>query len=644
MAQFFIDRPIFAWVIALFILVFGGVAIKQLPVAQYPTVAPPSIILTATYPGASAQTLEDSVISVIEQEMNGSPGLIYLESVSQANGVGSITLTFESGTNADLAQVDVQNRLSRAAPRLPAAVTQQGVRVDKARSNFLLFTILSSDNPAYDPIALGDYASRTVLPEIQRIPGVGQAQLFGTERSMRIWIDPAKLVGFSLSVNDVVSAIRAQNAQVSSGIIGDLPIVDGTPISATVVVAGQLTTVAQFSQIVLRANTDGSTVKLGDVARVELGGQNYGTSARLNGKPSTGIGVQLSPTGNALQTADLIKTRMADLARYFPPGVKWSIPYDSSRFIKISISRVIETLVEAVILVFLVMYLFLQSLRYTLIPTIVVPVALFGAFGIMQAFGYSINVLTMFAMVLAVGILVDDAIVVIENVERIMSEEGLSPRDATKKAMGQITAALVGISVTLVSVFLPMAFFAGSVGNIYRQFSLVMVSSMLFSVFLAMSLTPALCATFLKPIEKGAQAREARPVRLVQPRLQGGDPWLRRAGREDPGAHRALPGRLRGDRRRRRADVPAHAGLVPADRRPGLPHRQRAVAAGRDADPNARRDAAGRSLLPQAARGRPDGERARLQLFRQRPERGPRLRHAQALGRAQGCRAFRTLM
>jgi multidrug efflux pump len=511
MAQFFIDRPIFAWVIALFILVFGGVAIKQLPVAQYPTVAPPSIILTATYPGASAQTLEDSVIGVIEQEMNGSPGLIYMESVSQSNGVGTITLTYESGTNADLAQVDVQNRLSRAAPRLPAAVTQQGVRVDKARSNFLLFTILSSDNPAFDPIALGDYASRTVLPEIQRIAGVGQAQLFGTERSMRIWIDPAKLVGYSMSTNDVVRAIQAQNAQVSSGIIGDLPIVDGTPTSATVVVAGQLTTVEQFSQIVLRANTDGSTVKLSDVARVELGGQNYGTSARLNGRPSTGIGVQLSPTGNALATADLIKNRMAELARYFPSGVKWSIPYDSSRFIKISISRVVETLVEAVILVFLVMYLFLQSLRYTLIPTIVVPVSLFGAFGIMQTFGFSINVLTMFAMVLAVGILVDDAIVVIENVERIMSEEGLSPRDATKKAMGQITAALVGISTTLVSVFLPMAFFAGSVGNIYRQFSLVMVSSMLFSVFLAMSLTPALCATFLKPIEAGSKHEKRGP-------------------------------------------------------------------------------------------------------------------------------------
>jgi len=503
MAQFFIDRPIFAWVIALFILVLGGIAVRQLPVAQYPSVAPPSIVLSAFYPGASAQTLEDSVISVIEQEMNGSPGLIYMESVSQANGSGSIVLTFESGTDANLAQVDVQNRLSRAAPRLPAAVTQQGVRVDKARSNFLLFTILSSDNPALDPIALGDYASRTVLPELQRVPGVGQAQLFGTERSMRIWIDPAKLVGFSLTPNDVNNAIRAQNAQVSSGTIGDLPNVAGQGIFATVVVNGQLTSVEQFGAVVLRANTDGSSVRLRDVARIELGGQSYGTSARLNGKPSTGIGVQLSPTGNALATAEAVRTRMTELAKYFPPGVKYDIPYDSSRFVKISISQVVETLVQAVILVFLVMYLFLQNLRYTLIPTIVVPVALLGAFAIMQAFGYSINVLTMFAMVLAVGILVDDAIVVIENVERIMSEEGLSPRDATKKAMGQITAALIGITVTLVSVFLPMAFFSGSVGNIYRQFSLVMVSAMLFSVFLALSLTPALCATFLKPVVAG---------------------------------------------------------------------------------------------------------------------------------------------
>ncbi len=503
MAQFFIDRPIFAWVIALFILVLGGVSVTQLPIAQYPSVAPPSIVVSTAYPGASAQTLEDSVISVIEREMNGSPGLIYTESVSQANGTGTITLSFETGTNPDLAQVDVQNRLSRATPRLPLAVTQQGVRVDKARANFLLFTILSSEGGQFDPIALGDYASRNVLPEIQRIPGVGQAQLFGTERSMRIWIDPARLVGFQLSIANVTQAIQAQNAQVSSGTIGDLPNVPGQTIFATVVIKGQLESVAQFSDIVLRANADGSTVRLKDVARIELGGQSYATSARLNGRPSTGVGVQLAPTGNALATAKAIRLRMEELSRYFPPGMTYSIPYDSSRFVKISISQVAETLVEAVVLVFLVMYLFLQNIRYTIIPTIVVPVALLGTFGALLALDFSINVLTMFGMVLVIGIVVDDAIVVVENVERIMSEEGLPPREATKKAMGQIYGAIIGVTVVLISVFVPLAFFSGSVGNIYRQFSAVMVSAIAISAFMALSLTPALCATLLKPVEAG---------------------------------------------------------------------------------------------------------------------------------------------
>ena len=405
MAQFFIDRPIFAWVIALFIVVFGGVAVTQLPVAQYPSVAPPSIIVSAAYPGASAQTLEDSVLSVIEREMNGSPGLIYVESVAQADGTGSITLSFEPGTSPDLAQVDVQNRLSRAAPRLPQAVTQQGVRVDKARTNFLLFTILSSSNAALDPVALGDYAARNVLPEIQRIPGVGQAQLFGTERAMRVWIDPAKLVGYKLSSNDVIAAIGAQNAQVASGTIGDLPNVAGQAIFATVVVKGQLTSAEQFGNVVVRANADGSTVRLKDVARVELGAQSYSTQSRLNGKASTGIGVQLSPTGNAVATAKAVKQRLQELSPYFPPGVTAVIPFDSSRFVEISIRQVIETLVEAVILVFLVMYLFLQDFRYTLIPTLVVPIALMGTFAVLQALGFSINVLTMFGMVLVLSLI-----------------------------------------------------------------------------------------------------------------------------------------------------------------------------------------------------------------------------------------------
>jgi len=503
MAKFFIERPIFAIVIALFVLVFGAVAITQLPIAQYPPVAPPTIVLNATYPGASAKTMDEAVISVIEQELNGSPGMIYMESVSQSNGTGSITVSYEPGTSPDLAQVDVQNRLSRAAPRLPSAVTQQGVRVDKARSNFLLFTILSSDNPAYDPVALGDYASRNVLPEIQRIPGVGQAQLFGTERAMRIWVDPAKLVGYKLSMTDVTAAISAQNAQVSAGAIGDIPNVQSQGITATVVVQGQLTSIEQFGAIVLRANPDGSSVRLRDVARLELGAQNYATSARLNGQPSTGIGVQLSPTGNALATAEAIKKRMAELQRYFPEGVKYSIPYDSSRFIKISIRQVVETLLEAVALVFVVMFVFLQDWRYTLIPTIVVPVALLGTFGVLLALGYSINVLTMFGMVLVIGIVVDDAIVVVENVERIMSSEGLPPLEATRKAMGQIQGAIVGVTVVLISVFVPLAFFGGAVGNIYRQFSSVMVASIAFSAFMALSLTPALCGMILRPVEAG---------------------------------------------------------------------------------------------------------------------------------------------
>jgi multidrug efflux pump len=503
MARFFIDRPIFAWVIALFIMVVGGVAIKQLPIAQYPTVAPPSIVVTAAYPGASAQTLEDSVISVIEREMNGSPGLIYMESISQANGTGTLTLSFETGTDPALAQVDVQNRLSRASPRLPQAVVQQGVRVDQARSNFLMFTILSSDDPKWDPIALGDYASRTVLPEIQRIKGVGQAQLFGTEKAMRIWIDPAKLQGLNLSPTDVNNAIRTQNAQVASGTIGDLPLEAGQTITATVVVTGQLSSIEQFGNIVLRANPDGSTVRLRDVARIEIGGQSYATSARLNGKPSTGIGIQLSSSGNALETATLVKKRMQELSRYFPAGMQYSVPFDSSKFIDISIKQVVETLIEAVILVFLVMYLFLQNFRYTIIPTIVVPVALLGSLGALLALGFSINVLTMFGMVLVIGIVVDDAIVVVENVERIMSEEGLPPLEATRKAMGQISGAIIGVTVVLMSVFVPLAFFAGAVGNIYRQFSAVMVSSIFFSAFMALSLTPALCAHLLKPVEAG---------------------------------------------------------------------------------------------------------------------------------------------
>jgi multidrug efflux pump len=503
MVKFFIDRPVFAWVIALFILLGGALSVTQLPVAQYPTIAPPSIVITATYPGASAKTLDESVTSLIEQEMNGADGLQYIESQSEANGQATITVTFQPGTNPDLAAVDVQNRLKRVEPRLPQAVTQQGVFVTKARSNFLMFITLSSADGRLDPVALGDYMSRNVLNEIRRVPGVGQAQLFGTERAMRVWIDPAKLVGLKLTPADVASAIRNQNAQVASGTLGDLPSPGSQRIAAPIIVTGQLATPEEFGNIVLRANPNGSTVRLRDVARIEIGGQSYATSARLNGKPTSAVGVQLSPTANALATAKAAHAKMDELAKYFPAGVKYDIPYDTSLFVQISIEEVVKTLFEAVALVFLVMYLFLQNIRYTLIPTIVVPVALMGTFASMAAFGYSINVLTMFGMVLAIGILVDDAIVVVENVERIMSHEGLSPRDATRKAMGQITGAIIGITLVLTAVFIPMAFFGGAVGAIYRQFTLSMVSSMLFSALMALTLTPALCASLLKPVEAG---------------------------------------------------------------------------------------------------------------------------------------------
>ncbi|HEY8102251.1 MAG TPA: efflux RND transporter permease subunit [Burkholderiaceae bacterium] len=500
MAKFFIDRPVFAWVIALFILLAGALSVTKLPVAQYPTIAPPAIVVTATYPGASAKTLDESVTSLIEQEMNGADGLQYMESQSEANGVATITVTFIPGTNPDLAAVDVQNRLKRVEARLPQAVTQQGVQVTKARSNFLLFATLSSTDGRLDPVALGDYLSRNVLNEIKRVPGVGQATLFGTERAMRIWVDPQKLVGLKLTPADVSAAIKNQNAQVASGTLGDLPSPDSQRISAPIVVTGQLSSVEEFGNIVLRANPNGSTVRLRDVARIEIGGQDYSRSALLQGKPISAVGVLLSPTANALETAKLVRAKMNELSRFFPAGVKYDIPYDTSLFVKISIEEVVKTLLEAVFLVFLVMYLFLQNIRYTLIPTIVVPVALMGTFASMAAFGYSINVLTMFGMVLAIGILVDDAIVVVENVERIMSTEGLSPRDATRKAMGQITGAIVGITLVLTAVFIPMAFFGGAVGAIYRQFTLSMVSSMLFSALMALSLTPALCAVLLKPI------------------------------------------------------------------------------------------------------------------------------------------------
>ncbi|MCK9801370.1 multidrug efflux RND transporter permease subunit [Pseudomonas sp. MAFF 302030] len=502
MPHFFIDRPVFAWVVALFILLAGALAIPQLPVAQYPDVAPPSIEIYATYPGASAQTLDESVVSLIEQELNGADHLLYFESKSSL-GSATITATFAPGTVPELAQVDVQNRLKAVEPRLPQAVTQQGLQVEKVSSGFLLLITLTSSDGRLDTVALSDYMARNVMNEVRRIDGVGKAQLYGAERAMRVWLDPQKLLAFNLTPADVNAAIVAQNAQVAAGSIGDLPTRSTQQITATVLVKGQLSTPEEFAEIVLRANPDGSTVRLADVARVEVGSQEYQFFTRLNGKPSTAVGVQLAPGANALNTATLLRAKMDELARYFPEGVEYKIPYDTSPFVKVSITKVVYTLGEAMLLVFAVMFLFLQNIRYTLIPTLVVPVALMGTFATMLALGFSINVLTMFGMVLAIGILVDDAIVVVENVERIMASEGLSPKEATRKAMAQISGAIVGITLVLVAVFIPMAFMPGSVGVIYQQFSLSMATSILFSAFLALTLTPALCATLLKPVAAG---------------------------------------------------------------------------------------------------------------------------------------------
>ncbi|GGE48540.1 multidrug efflux RND transporter permease subunit [Agaricicola taiwanensis] len=501
MPSFFINRPIFAWVVAIFIMLAGVIALPLLPVAQYPNVAPPQISISTNYPGASPEDIYQSVTRPIEEELNGVPGLIYFESTSDASGRISINATFEPGTPINEAQVEVQNRISRIESRLPSAVAQQGMRIEQAGSGFLLVAALVSTDGSLDAVGLGDYISRNVLGEIRRVPGVGSAQLFATQRSMRVWMDPDKMLGLNLTASDITNAIQAQNAQVAAGRIGAQPTTVTQQISASVLVQGQLASPEEFGAIVLRANPDGSSVRLRDVARIEVGGESYNFSSRLNGQPAAAIGVQLSPTGNAMSTSAAVRAKMEELAGFFPPGLQYEIPYDTSPFVAVSIEKVLHTLLEAVGLVFVVMFLFLQNFRYTLIPTIVVPVALLGTCAIMLASGFSINVLTMFAMVLAIGILVDDAIVVVENVERIMAEEGLSPREATKKAMGQITGAIIGITLVLTAVFVPMAFFPGAVGIIYQQFSLTMVVSILFSGFLALSLTPALCATFLKPIK-----------------------------------------------------------------------------------------------------------------------------------------------
>ncbi len=503
MSKFFIHRPIFAWVIAIFVILAGLVSITMLPVSQYPLVAPPTIHVTSMYPGADAKTIDETVNSLIEREMNGLDGLMYMDSKAMAIGMGELSITFQPGTDADMAQVDVQNRLARAEPRLPAVVKQIGVQVDKAQSSFLAIVAFHSKNPAVSPDDVADYVKRNILPELLRLPGVGNAQLFGAGRAMRIWVDPAKLEGYGLSMEDVNNAIRLQNMQISAGSLGAAPAVPGQAITATINVPGQLSTTDEFGNIVLRTQSNGSTVRIRDVAQVELGAENYSLTSRVNGKPGVALGIQLSASGNALDTVAALEKRMEQLAPFLPNGVEWSKVYDTSQFVSISIQKVAMTLVEAMALVFIVMFIFLQNWRYTVIPSIVVPIALLGTFAVMLAAGMLVNILAMFAMVLVIGIVVDDAIVVVENVERIMAEEGLSPKAATIKAMGQISGAVVGITVILVVVFLPLSFFTGATGNIYRQFSIVMAVSIAFSGFFALTLTPALCATMLKPIPKG---------------------------------------------------------------------------------------------------------------------------------------------
>lgn len=503
MPKFFIDRPVFAWVISLFIMMAGAIAIIHLPIAEYPSVAPPSISITATYLGASAETVQNTVTAVIEEQMSGLDHLVYMSSSSSSSGQSQVTLYFAPGTDPDIAQVDVQNKLQLAVPSLPVTVQQQGIVVAKSTRNFLMFFTLSCTNDTLDAIALGNYIQSTLFDPVSRVSGVGEADLFGSQYAMRIWLDPNKLKDYSIAPAAVISAVEAQNTEVPVGQLGMLPSVDGQAINITLQGQSTLTTTKQFGNIVLRVNPNGSRVFLRDVSRIELAGQTYTFGVRANGRPCAAVGIRLEPGANALATADAVRAKVAQLSKFFPIGVTVTWPYDSTEFIRASIHEVVKTLIEAIIMVFLILYFFLQNLRTAFIPTIVVPVALLGSFAIMQLLGFSINVLTMFGLVLAIGILVDDAIVVTENVERIMNEEGLSPRDATRKAMSQITGALIAISLVLTAVFIPMAFFGGSVGAIYRQFSLSLVSCMAFSVFLAMSLTPALCASMLKPVQKG---------------------------------------------------------------------------------------------------------------------------------------------
>ncbi|WP_339826904.1 efflux RND transporter permease subunit, partial [uncultured Arenimonas sp.] len=539
MARFFIDRPIFAWVIAIIIMLAGGLALTQLPISRYPTIAPPTITVSANYPGASAQAAENAVTQIIEQAMTGLDGMDYLSSTSDSNGSVSVSLTFKNGTDPDVAQVQVQNKLQRVTALLPGVVQQQGLSVNKASTSFLQVLAFVSEDGSMDRNDISDFVSANIVDPISRVPGVGSVQLFGGKYAMRIWLDPGKLNTYQLSPSDVVAAVQAQNAQVAVGQLGGTPAIDGQQINATITAQDRLQTPEQFRNIVVRANADGSTLRLGDIARVEIGSESYSVISRYNGKPAAGLAVSLATNANALSTADGVAELIEEMKPNFPPGMTVKIPFDTTPFVRASITEVVKILLEAFVLVFLVIFLFLQNFRATLIPTIAIPVVLLGTLGILMVLGFSINMLTMFAMVLAIGLLVDDAIVVVENVERLMSEEGLSPLEATRKSMDQITGALIGIGLVLAAVFIPMAFLSGSTGVIYRQFTATIVSAMGLSVLVAIVLTPALCATMLKPLKKGEHHGEKGFFKWFNNRFDAGNKryqgfvgtMLRRGGR-----------------------------------------------------------------------------------------------------------------
>jgi hydrophobe/amphiphile efflux-1 (HAE1) family protein len=511
MASFFINRPIFAWVLAIVIMLAGGAATLTLPLERYPDIAPTRVTINTSYPGASAQTIEDSVTQIVEQSLKGIDGLVSIESSSSAAGTASTFLTFQAGTNADTAQVQVQNKVQSVISRLPQSVQAQGVRVTKASSEFLMVALLTSDDPNVTSGDLGDYLNSTLVDIISRVEGVGDVNVFGSGYAMRIWLDPAKLQRYSLIPGDIRTALQQQNAEVSAGQLGALPAPEGQRLSAVITARSKLTTVEQFRDVVLRVQPDGSALRLGDVARVELGRDSYTTNIRSNGRSAAGMAIFPASGANALTTGDAIKAKLKELEPFLPPGYQTTVTYDTTPFVRVSLEGVVKTLLEAVLLVVVIMYLFMQNLRATLVPAIAVPVVMLGTMGVLAVAGFSINTLTMFGLVLAIGLLVDDAIVVVENVERLMREEGLSPREATQKSMKEISGALVGIAVVLSAVFIPMAFFGGSTGVIYRQFSITVVSAMVLSVLVAMSLSPALCATLLKPVHQGEHAAHGGP-------------------------------------------------------------------------------------------------------------------------------------